>query len=619
MLTVSDLTLLMSPALPALTHWRYSLGLVVVVALALGALGALVAFVRWRGLRVAAVADRVVVYAVLAGLLLSFYVGASLVLTSLLPARSYIYGAAAVLMALFVAVTYAPASVQVQRLVDTLLYRDYYDYEKTLQRFSRELAAAHDIETVTSVLLDGMIETMNLSGAALALLPEGLEPGVLAMLDPEDLRARGVYATPEGRDEALRRLAELGAPVAPGGRNARLSLAAPLVLNPWRGCAALLLIGAPEGEASSVAALLTLGAKVAGGPLRREDRALLMTLGHQAATALANAQLVNGLRISLQQLEASSRQLDEARTEQELLLRELVNADERQRASLARELHDDALQEVLYVIRHSQLAVRLAENIERGAESAPLTLTPIALPGDSASQLAPTASRMRRELRELAERSKIVEKKLRALCLGLYPDMLHSLGLTPALDDLAEQVRSSLQMDALIEYDERAAQVVEQIDPQAALHIYRIAQEALSNANKHGRASAAWVRLWVTGADPATPSGSQGENEGAGARVMIHLEVRDNGWGIPLPVDYGGSLKQGHLGLASMRERAQLIGGRLTFERPSEGGTRVALVAPAMRALPTRGLFAATTSAATTGEALSGSIISPPLASGERI
>lgn len=555
---------------PHLADWQALLLIILVVAVGLIALAAVVG---WRGVQLAAVADRVVVYGLLTALLLSVYVAASLVFTSVIPVNSsYAHEAAAALMALFVAVTYAPVSAFVQRLVDTTVYRDFYDYEATLQRFSERLAASYDQETLAHVLLDDLQETLNLSAIAFVPLPEGLEPQVLKMIGPDDVRGRGAYATLQGRADMLAQLAQLKL-----GSN-RLPPTAQLALYPWRGCAALVYIG--SGTQAGMSALLVVGAKAPGGRLRREDIALLLTIAHQATTALANAQLVSGLRVSLQQVQISTQQLVAARAEQALLLHELVNADERQRASLARELHDDALQEVLYVIRHSQLALRLADAFERGAEGLPAAQEKFGAPSDSMSQLAPTSARMRHELRELAERSTIVERKLRALCLGLYPDMLHSLGLTPALDDLAEQMNTSALMSVSIEFDDLAVKMSEHLDPQVALHLYRIAQEGLSNAHKHGQASAATVLLEVVEAPTDVARWLNRWN-------WIRLQVRDNGCGIPLPVDYGALLRDGHLGLASMRERAQLIGGQLDIDRSPQGGAQVTVIAPIARILRT--------------------------------
>lgn len=547
---------------PAFTpvDWRaVALG---VAALGLGAI-ALVELARRRGFRLVAFADRVVVYGVLAGLLLSVYVGATFAITSLVPSGDSIaYEAAAACIALLVAVTYGPAGTLVQRGVDTALYRDYYDYEKTLQRFSQRLATAHEPDAVVRLLLDDLGETLNLSGVAFIPLPEGLAPGVLNVIEPDDVRARGVYATPEGRRALVAQLAALDL------SSRRLPTATQLTLQPWKGCAALVYIGSAVYTADS--ALLVVGPKGAGGPLRREDGALLVTLANQAATALSNAQLVSGLRISLQQVELSTTQLAAARAEQELLLHALVNADERQRAALARELHDDALQEALYLVRHAQLALRLGDPARR--DSVP----PAGMaPGDSMSRGAPSLERVGQELRQLVERSQIIERKLRALCLGLYPDVLHSLGLPSALEDLALQVSASGQLDVTLELDESSRSTCERLEPQAALHLYRITQEALSNAYKHGHATAATVCLLIF-----TPTGARVSSESESAAAWLRLQIRDNGVGFSAPVDVGEALRQGHLGLASMRERAQLVGGRLALEHGPGGGAEVTAIAP---------------------------------------
>ncbi|HEX8732689.1 MAG TPA: ATP-binding protein [Ktedonobacterales bacterium] len=558
------------PLTPQIADWQALLLIILTVALALVALAVLVG---WRGVRLAAFADRVVVYGLLAALLLCFYVAGSLILTSYLPDNSsYLHEVAAALMALFVAVTYAPISRLVQRLVDRAVYRDFSDYEGTLQRFSEKLAASYDQETLAQVLLDGLVEALNLSAIAFVPLPEGLDQQVLAMIGPGDVRARGSYATPKGQAEMLRRLAQLKVGAA------HMPPAMQMTLSPWKGCSALAYIGA--ASQTGVSALLALGPKATGSQLRREDIALVQTIAHQAATALANAQLVSGLRISLQQVQISTQQLMDARTEQELLLHELVNAEERQRASLARELHDDALQEVLYVIRHSRHALRLADAWERGAGAMAGEQEKGDALAEARSLPAQPSDRMRQELRELAERSIIAEKKLRALCFGLYPEMLNSLGLTPSLEDLAAQMATVAQMTVRVECDEVVKQITERLDPQVSLHLYRIAQECLSNAHKHGQASAATVSL---AALEAPTDKARWLNRWS----WIRLQVRDNGSGIALPVDIGASLREGHLGLASMRERAQLIGGRLYFEQAPEGGAQVTVIAPVARILRT--------------------------------
>jgi signal transduction histidine kinase len=89
----------------------------------------------------------------------------------------------------------------------------------------------------------------------------------------------------------------------------------------------------------------------------------------------------------------------------------------------------------------------------------------------------------------------------------------------------------------------------------AAVHVYRVLQEALNNVARHSGAKQAWVHLRF-------------------APESLELEVEDHGSGF-----LAGRPRQG-IGLVAMRERAELLDGRITFERPDGGGTRVRLSIP---------------------------------------
>jgi signal transduction histidine kinase len=93
------------------------------------------------------------------------------------------------------------------------------------------------------------------------------------------------------------------------------------------------------------------------------------------------------------------------------------------------------------------------------------------------------------------------------------------------------------------------------VDGNAAIHVYRVVQEALNNVARHSGAREAWVRLRFL---PHT----------------LELEVEDHGAGFATHVG-----KQG-IGLVAMRERAELLGGGIEFSNPAEGGTRVRLTVP---------------------------------------
>lgn len=526
-----------------------------------------VSSVRWRTTRLSAVVDRVSVNILLGFALLAAYAIVALAAQRLLALRFSVMTALPTLgLALLTAITYTPLRIRLQRALDTLLYRDYYELGPTVQQFSQELGALRDQEDVVDLLLDGLVETLNLSGVAFVALPEGLDPRMFGLIEPEDLRARRDFSTSEGRTSVV------------GGLNAvdfaasELSWASPLLIDPWPGCAALVLIGPAHGGQGL--ALLVVGHKRAGGALRRDDQSLLVTLAHQAGTALENAVLVAGLKTSLAQVDVSTAQLMAARAEQQLLLRELVNADERQRAALARDLHDDALQEVLYLIRHSRLCAELAANLERypslvGATSA------VVLSPDARAPRQAAIERLRQELPQLAERAVVAEQRLRALCLGLYPALLNSLGLPAALDDLAREHAETTGLRVRVDYPESMVDAASSLDPETALHLYRIAQEGLRNASKHAGASAVCIRLALTPAQEPHVAGHPAE-----LQPLLLLDIEDDGRGLPLPIDYAALLRQGHLGLAGMRERAQRIGRTFLISTKPDGGTRIHVQVP---------------------------------------
>ena len=98
--------------------------------------------------------------------------------------------------------------------------------------------------------------------------------------------------------------------------------------------------------------------------------------------------------------------------------------------------------------------------------------------------------------------------------------------------------------------------VHEELPKKFKTHVCRIAQEALHNAARHGQAKRATVRLF-------------------GSPNKMALEVEDNGVGMD-----ARTLRQGGLGMNSMRERAQLLEGELTIKSLPDEGTTVNLVAP---------------------------------------
>jgi PAS domain S-box-containing protein len=158
-----------------------------------------------------------------------------------------------------------------------------------------------------------------------------------------------------------------------------------------------------------------------------------------------------------------------------------------------------------------------------------------------------------KELPEAIEAEKIatlVNKTVfqaRDLARGLCPVELETNGLHAALQDLSATTEKVFSISCTVECDPD----VRISDNNTALHLYRIAQEAINNAIKHGKAQCIVVVLTRTGGS-------------------IGLTVKDNGLGFP-KIDS----KSNGIGLRVMNYRAGMIGASLTVGRQRDGGTVV--------------------------------------------
>src|SRR6185437_12612905 len=466
------------------------------------------------------------------------------------------------------AMIYLPLFARMRDMLDRTLYHDTYELGDVLQQYSQKFGALSDQESITGYLLDSLEATINLAAIAYVALPEGLDAGVTQVLEAGDIYARGKYATEEGKRHMLSGLARLP-------RNSEMLLRQRKAMrNPWRGCEALVPIESVSG--GSIAGLLVVGPKRAGGSLQRKHRQLVVTVAHLVGTAYANALLIQGLHVSLAQVQTSTNQLLAARAELQLLLRELVSAEERERSALARDLHDDALQEVLYVIRHAQFCTRLAGELESAWHDEHMLTGGQRIRLNTEEMTEPAIDRLRAELAQLADRSQVLEQKLRALCMGLYPEALRILGLPTALDDLGKHMARTTGMEISVYYDGDAARATEGLLPDRAVHLYRIAQEAWTNAGRHAHASASVLYLSLLAPLPGGANDPGQVSDG----LWICLTIIDNGEGMPLPLDMGTLIRSGHLGLAGMRERAEQLDGRFDIRREPRGGTRVTVMSP---------------------------------------
>src|SRR2546425_7672678 len=214
----------------------------------------------------------------------------------------------------------------------------------------------------------------------------------------------------------------------------------------------------------------------------------------------------------------------EARTQLENLSARLVQAQETERRSFARELHDgirQALSAVLVELRNLS----------------------IGLPSQSEEQL----SKHLETIKGLVENT---VRMVRNMSLLLRPSMLDDLGLIPALQWQAREVSRRTCMDVTVSTD----LVSDDLPDEYKTCIYRVVQEALHNCSAHSQATA--VRIKV-----------EQEPE------RLTLSIRDNGKGFDVEQSKG-------LGLLGIEERAAHLGGKCQIHSKLGSGTTLAIELP---------------------------------------
>ena len=172
----------------------------------------------------------------------------------------------------------------------------------------------------------------------------------------------------------------------------------------------------------------------------------------------------------------------------------------------------------------------------------------------------PESSALRTELQEVREVTQSTLDKIRSLSQALHPVMLDEAGLESTLDWYIPTVER--QTGIAISYEKQGTPFP--VDGAAGVHIYRVLQEALNNVARHSGATQAWVRLRFL------PN-------------ALELEVEDHGAGFTERGFSERPARQG-IGLVAMRERSELMGGKIVFSRPPEGGTRLHLTVPREKA-----------------------------------
>ena len=249
-------------------------------------------------------------------------------------------------------------------------------------------------------------------------------------------------------------------------------------------------------------------------------RLLLILLGCALAIALGSLLLI---RAQEKEIRKRYTELAENQDVQAQLSARLLSAQEQERLSISRELHDEVGQSL-------------------GALLVDVGRLSTILPAD-----AGPVQEVIRKIRLSAETS---VSSIRNIALLLRPSMLDDLGLVAAIEWQAREV--SRRSDVEVEVD--AAEISPELKEEIKICIYRLTQEALNNVARHSGARHAWVVL---------------EKD----QRHIGLTVRDDGKGFDPERSRG-------LGLLGMKERLRLLHGFLTIQSSPGAGTTVAANIP---------------------------------------
>lgn len=224
------------------------------------------------------------------------------------------------------------------------------------------------------------------------------------------------------------------------------------------------------------------------------------------------------------QRKANARAIEEQREELRQLAGKLMTAQDDERRMIARNLHDDLSQ------RLASIAMDLGKLVAKHP------------PQDIVA-----------ELRAIRQHASEAAAHVRQISHQLHPSILDDLGLKVALEELCKEFES---WSGIMTHF-RSENMPDYLPHNVSNCIYHIAGESLRNAAKHSQGGTVFVDVGVQG-------------------KTLQLNVTDNGIGFSAKA----SGSNGGIGIMTMKERARLVGGKVSIEADSDQGTRVSAEVP---------------------------------------
>lgn len=244
--------------------------------------------------------------------------------------------------------------------------------------------------------------------------------------------------------------------------------------------------------------------------------------------------IVSQMNVALEYLSGDLNQLTriiESAKNRQLLGLKIILAQEEERKRIAREIHDGMAQTLANVVLRTEIAQRMLVKEDISAVK---------------DELVDLKGQVRNGLEEV-----------RKIIFNLRPMALDDLGIVPTLrkyvQDFEEKYRIHTQFN-LVGKETRIPSGLE-------IAVFRLVQEALSNVNKHAKATFVSVELTL---EPD----------------QVQIYVVDNGIGFDVPLTEQRIAKGNNFGLLGMRERVELLEGTMVLESEKDSGTKITMLIP---------------------------------------
>lgn len=401
-------------------------------------------------------------------------------------------------------IIFNPMKNRLRKFVDKVFFDGWYDYSSVVGAVTYELSNSSDLESLTESLISTIQSAMRVHWSVLLTqrpYENQLTPKIAGDTDRANLFDLHMISSSSelintlflrSRPTGSQTLKELYPNCFTDEENALLSHPDVRLWVPIEGV-------------DHYRAVLVLGPKRGGESFDEEDMSILNVVAKQASIALKNAQLIDELAQKAEESDQYQRQLVTTRFEE--------------RKRIARNVHDDFIQELVgfkYQIAHA---------------------------GD--------------ENELLEERLSMLIKKARSICQDLRPPAL-DLGLIAGIRSLITQfeVNHNTQVNLLVQGNQDI-----NVDDYIGICIMQCTRETLSNIAKHAQADL--VEIFLDFSDEA-----------------VVLKIQDNGVGFDVPKRIGSLMKEDHFGIVGMREHVELVRGQFELHSAVSQGTCLTITVP---------------------------------------